>query len=89
MTGREYFDEWGRRLCLTGLDPDVIQHAADRTEVQHGPAESKLGGRITRDLKQLPPEDSAQRKELSEAFLKQPVEHVRDEEEGAGPNDLS
>jgi hypothetical protein len=81
MNGRQYFAKWEREFKVAGVPPDVVQEAKPPTQVKRGPVESKLGGRITRDLKYLSPDDAVQRRELSEGFLKQPAESVPGEAE--------
>jgi hypothetical protein len=71
MDGRAYFKKWARTYRLENLDPDVIEERRP-SGLKRGTAESKLGGRITRDLTSLSPEEVAQRRNLSEEFLKQP-----------------
>lgn len=79
MKGRDYFRKWACQLNIETMDPDAIQELPP-LDVKHGERKSKLGGRITRDLKRLSPEEVAERRRLSEEFLKQPVEHVPAEE---------
>lgn len=82
IDGRAYFKKWAKAYRLENLDPDVISE--DRlTGLKHGPAESKLGGRITRDLKRLLPEEIARRRKVSEEFLKQPPIHFPADEHPA------
>jgi hypothetical protein len=81
MNGRAYFWKWGRAYHIEGLDPDVICEVAQPAGLKHGPVESKRGGRITRDLVCLPPDETKKRRELSEAFLKQPVVHFAADED--------
>jgi hypothetical protein len=76
MNGRQYFAKWEREFDVAGVAPDVVQEGEPPAKVKRGPVESKLGGRITRDLKYLSPDGTVQRRELSEGFLKQPVERV-------------
>jgi hypothetical protein len=71
MDGRAYFRKWAKEYRLENLAPDVIEEHR-LVGLKHGAAESKLGGRITRDLKRLLPDEIARRRKISEAFLKQP-----------------
>lgn len=80
MDGRAYFKKWAKEYRLENLDPDVLEEHR-LTGLKRGPAESKLGGRITRDLKHLLPEETARRRKVSEEFLKQPPVHFPADEQ--------
>ena len=83
MNGRQYFAKLARQMHLAGLHPDDVQRL-DPLDLKRGPLKSKLGGRITIDLKRLAPEETDRRRKLSEEFLKQPVERVPAEEDPEG-----
>jgi hypothetical protein len=70
--GRAYFKKLASEYHIDGLDPDAI---ADKPlpRLKRGPAESKRGGRITRDLKRVEPNEAAEHREQSEEFLKRPA----------------
>lgn len=72
MKGSEYFRVWAQRLGIN-------DYSKQPEGLKVGAVESKLGGRITRDLTRLSPEETAKRRRESEEFLKQPVQHVRAE----------
>jgi hypothetical protein len=78
INGREYFTRLERELKIEGMSPDKVR-ALPPLELKRGAVESKLGGRIARDLKRLSPQEISERRSLSEQFLKQPVETVRGE----------
>jgi len=62
--GRAYFEEQARRLDESGSEP----------ELQRGPAHSRLGGYIARDLRRPTPEETAEARENSEEYLeREPV----------------
>jgi len=70
-----YFDEWARRLRIDGLDAAELHEKLEPlTNLEHGPTSSRLGGRITKDLKRLSPEEFDARRRQSERFLKRPAE---------------
>lgn len=80
VNGRRYFAEWARRLNLDSLDPDAVQNLPS-ADLKTGPTASRRGGKVMIDLIRLSPEEIAERRRLSEEFLKQPVEHVPAEDE--------
>lgn len=79
VNGRDYFKSLERELGVQHLDPDAVQELPP-LEVKRGSVKSKLGGRIASDLEYLTPDEVAERKRLSEEFLKRPVERVPEEE---------
>lgn len=80
INGRDYFKKYERELQIEGLPADAIEKL-DRRELQEGLAESKRGGRITRDLKVLSADETAERRERSEKFLQRPPRRVAAEED--------
>lgn len=72
MSGRDYFERLAQELRIEALDPSDIAHL-EPLELKRGAAESKLGGRITRDLTRLSPEETEEQRRKSEELLKQPV----------------
>ena len=81
MSGRAYFEELERKLNIDGLDPEAVREAEHtKPGLKRGTAESRVGGRITRDLKRLSPEETEERRERSEAFLRQPAREVPGEQ---------
>jgi len=70
--GRAYFKKLASEYHIDDLDPDVI---ADKPlpRLKRGSAESKRGGRITRDLKRVEADEAAEHREQSEEFLKRPA----------------
>jgi hypothetical protein len=73
--GRTYFGKWATEYHIEGLDPDAIVEKPIPSGLKRGSAESKLGGRITRDLKRVEQKTAQQHFEQSEAFLKGPARH--------------
>jgi hypothetical protein len=71
MTGREYFSKLSADLRLDGLDPtDIVD--LEQGPLKTGPVESRLGGRIARDLTRLTPDQVVERRLKSEELLQQP-----------------
>lgn len=70
VNGRDYFRKAARELHIAGMDPDAIQ-ALDRPKVASGTRKSRVGGRIAWDLRHLSVEETRERAERSEQFLKQ------------------
>lgn len=83
MTGRAYLDEWARRLGIDELDPAAIHEELEPLELRHGPTESRLGGRLTRNLRRLSPAEIEERRQRSEAFLTRPAQRFPADEEAA------
>jgi hypothetical protein len=72
--GRAYFKKLASEYHIDGLDPDsIVEKPLPR--LKRGSAESKLGGRITRDLKRVEANEAAERREQSEKFLKCPARY--------------
>jgi hypothetical protein len=70
--GRAYFKKLAAEYHLDELDPDsIVEKPLPR--LKRGAAESKLGGRITRDLKHVEADEAAEHREQSEEFLKRPA----------------
>jgi hypothetical protein len=78
--GRAYFRKWAAAYRIEGLDPDAVSEKPLPANLKRGAAESKLGGRITRDLKRLERQETERRRELSEEFLKRPARHFAADE---------
>lgn len=74
-TGRDYFGKLAREYRVESQDPDELTDSPPPTELKRGSSISRVGGRIAKDLKRLEPEETEERRELSEEFLKQPVRH--------------
>jgi hypothetical protein len=70
--GRAYFKQLASEYHIDGLDPDSIAEKP-LPRLKGGSAESKLGGRITRDLKRVEANEAAERRKQSEEFLKRPA----------------
>lgn len=83
MTGRAYFASAAKDLGLSGLDAVEIQSLDSSPDLKPGRKESKVGGRIARNLKHLSKEETAERRKRSERFLKQPDQVFPAEEEKA------
>jgi hypothetical protein len=67
-----YFDDVAKEMGIADLAPSEIhEELGEVPGLKHGPTASRLGGRVTTDLKRLTPEEFAQRHEESEQFLKQ------------------
>lgn len=86
MNGREYFKEAAQKLGISGLDPVAVQNSAKSEKLKPGNHESRVGGRITRNLKRLTPEQTADRRRRSERFLKQPAESFPAEDKKQAPD---
>lgn len=71
VNGREYFREAAQKLGLAGLDPVAVQRIGKSTTLKPGRHESRVGGRIARNLRRLTPEETADHRRRSERFLKQ------------------
>lgn len=71
VNGREYFRQLAKQLRIERLDPSQIAHL-EPLKLRRGTAESKLGGRITRDLKRLSAEETAEQRRKSEELLEKP-----------------
>jgi len=80
INGREYFGKYEREMHIDSMPADKVEQL-DSSGLKRGASESKRGGRITRDLKKLPPEETASRRRRSEAFLKKPAQHVPSEDQ--------
>lgn len=80
MSGRDYFGQRSRDLQIDRLDPSQIVHM-DPLDLQRGTAESRMGGRITRDLKRLSAEETAEQRRKSEELLGQPERHFAAEDQ--------
>lgn len=81
MNGREYFREAAKNLGISGLDPVAVQKSGESEKLKPGKHESRVGGRIARNLKRLTPEETADHRRRSESFLKQPAISFPAEEE--------
>ena len=73
VNGRDYFLRAERELHIENLDAASVQEKSNSGGLPRGPSESRVGGRITRDLKRLSPEETAERRRRSEEFLKRPA----------------
>ena len=80
MNGRAYFEALEQRMRIAGLDPATLIEAVPALDLPPGPRASRVGGSITTDLKRLTPEEIADRRERSEAFLREPVKRFPTEE---------
>ena len=69
VNGRAYFRQAARELKIAGLDPVAIQEL-DRPPSRGGPRKSRVGGRIAWNLRHLSEEETKERAERSERFLK-------------------
>jgi hypothetical protein len=81
MNGREYFRQLAKQLRIERLDPSQITHL-EPLKLRRGAAESKLGGRITRDLRRLSPEETAEQRQKSEELLGKPERRFPAEDPG-------
>jgi len=81
VNGRAYFRRAAREMHIAGLDPDAIQ-ALDRPRLGSGPKQSRVGGRIAWNLRHLSAEETKERAERSEQFLKQEPVVFAEEENG-------
>lgn len=70
IDGRAYFRKAAQELQIAGLDPVAIQ-SLEPLPSQPGPRKSRVGGRIAWDLKYLSEQETRERAERSERFLKQ------------------
>src|SRR4051812_12138401 len=81
MNGRAYFEELERKLHIDGLDPEAVRDAEQtKPPLKRGTEKSRVGGRITQDLKRLTPAEVEERRARSEAFLRQPAREVPGEQ---------
>jgi hypothetical protein len=85
VNGREYFRNAAKELGISALDPVEIQKTGESIELKSGRRESRVGGRIARNIKHLNPEETADRRRRSERFLKQPDMNFPAEEEKRAP----
>ena len=84
VNGRGYFDAATRDLNIDRLDAVEVLRTPEPARLQHGPAESKLGGRLSsRDLKAPELEERALRLAKAERFLTQPIKRFPAEEQAA------
>ncbi|HEX8086254.1 MAG TPA: hypothetical protein VF529_18335 [Solirubrobacteraceae bacterium] len=74
MSGRDYFDARARELKIDGLDPSQVA-ALGPLKLKVGAAESRVGGKITRDLKRLSPEEAAEHRRKADELLSKPPRH--------------
>ena len=81
VNGRAYFKRAARELKIADLDPDAIQ-ALPPLDSQRGSRKSRVGGRITWDLKHLSAEETEDRAKRSEEFLNQKPVVFAAEEDG-------
>jgi hypothetical protein len=80
MSGRAYFQKAARDLKLDGQDPVAIQDL-ERLDSKTGRRRSRVGGHIAWNLRRLTPQETRERAERSERFLKQdPVSFPAEEE---------
>jgi hypothetical protein len=86
VNGRQYFLSAAKELGISGLDPVAVQEGGKSSELKPGRRESRVGGRIARNLKHLSPEETADRHRRSERFLKQPDMTFPAEEEKRTPS---
>lgn len=71
LTGRAYFRQAARKLNISDLDPVAIQSDLESLPSKKGSRKSRVGGRIAWNLQHLSPEETAERAQRSERFLKQ------------------
>jgi hypothetical protein len=72
MNGRAYFKNAAREMGLADLDPVELQKGSGSSDLKRGRRESRVGGWIARNLRHLTPAETADRRQRSEQFLKQP-----------------
>jgi hypothetical protein len=70
INGRAYFQQAAKELRISGLDPVAIQGLA-RLQSKPGSRKSRVGGHIAWNLQHLSEEETKERAERSEQFLKQ------------------
>jgi hypothetical protein len=78
VNGRQYFRALEERLHIEDLDPAALAER-EYSGLKRGPAQSRIGGRLTVDLKRLTPEEVGDRRRRSEEFLQMPRETFPDE----------
>lgn len=71
VTGRAYFRRAAQKLNILGLDPVAIQSDLEPLPSKQGSRKSRVGGRIAWNLQHLSPEETVERAQRSERFLKQ------------------
>jgi hypothetical protein len=80
MKGREYFERCERELDIADLDPASIREDLPPLDLEVGPTRSRVGGRITTDLKRLDATEIAERQKRAESFLHRPPKYFPAEE---------
>lgn len=71
MNGREYFRKLAADEKLDRLNAAEVSELPP-LELKKGPVESRLGGRIARDLKALTPEETAQQHAKADKLVNHP-----------------